>query len=60
MHFLRLWAIRQKFVCTALENETAVKCTLWKKRVSELWAVVGKEGLYSWLGRVCSGPLWGI
>lgn len=31
MHFLRLWAIRQKFVCTASENETAVKCTQWKK-----------------------------
>ena len=31
VHFLHLWAIRQKFVCTASENETAVKCTLWKK-----------------------------
>lgn len=42
VHFLRLWAIRQKFVCTASENETAVKCTLWKK-VSEPWAKEGRE-----------------
>lgn len=28
-----------------------------EKRVSELWTVVGREGLYSWLGGVCLGPL---
>lgn len=28
---LLVWAIRQKFVCTALENETSVKCTLWER-----------------------------
>lgn len=28
---LFVWAIRQKFVCTALENETSVKCTLWER-----------------------------
>lgn len=28
-----------------------------EKRVSELWTVVGREGLYSWMGGVCLGPL---
>lgn len=28
---LFVWAIRQKFVCAALENETSVKCTLWER-----------------------------
>lgn len=28
---LLIWAIRQKFVCAALENETSVKCTLWER-----------------------------
>lgn len=26
-----------------------------EKRVSELWTVVGREGLYSWMGGVCLG-----
>lgn len=28
---LFVWAIRQKFVCAASENETSVKCTLWER-----------------------------
>lgn len=28
---LFIWAIRQKFVCAAFENETSVKYTLWER-----------------------------
>lgn len=56
MHFLHLWAIRQKFVCTASENETAVKCTLWKKGFRAVgWDGGGREAGLLALGELAQG-----